>query len=67
MDVLTLTLVLILILFALLGSGIWIAVVLGMVGFVAMALEVAAPPGTVLATSFWSASKVWAAWAKPSV
>ena len=59
MDVLTLTLVLILILFALLGSGIWIAVVLGMVGFVAMALEVAAPPGTVLATSFWSASNSW--------
>ncbi len=59
MDVLTLTLVLILILFALLGSGIWIAVVLGMVGFVAMALKVAAPPGTVLATSFWSASNSW--------
>jgi C4-dicarboxylate transporter DctM subunit len=58
-DVLTLTLVLILILFALLGSGIWIAVVLGMVGFVAMALKVAAPPGTVLATSFWSASNSW--------
>jgi C4-dicarboxylate transporter DctM subunit len=58
-DVLTLTAVLILILFALLGSGIWIAVVLGMVGFVAMVLKVAAPPGTVLATSFWSASNSW--------
>jgi len=58
-DVLTLTLVLILLLFALLGSGIWIAVVLGVVGFAGMAIQVAAPPGTVLATSFWSASNSW--------
>jgi C4-dicarboxylate transporter, DctM subunit len=59
MDLLTLTAVLILVLFALLGSGIWIAVVLAMIGFAAMVVQVSAPPGSVLATSFWSASNSW--------
>jgi len=59
MDLLTLTAFLVLLLFALLGSGIWIAIVLAMIGFVAMALQVSAPPGAVLATSFWSASNSW--------
>jgi tripartite ATP-independent transporter DctM subunit len=59
MDLLTLTAVLILLLFALLGSGIWIAIVLAMIGFVAMVIQVTAPPGSVLATSFWSASNSW--------
>ena len=59
MDLLTLTAFLVLLLFALLGSGIWIAIVLAMIGFVAMALQVSAPPGAVQATSFWSASNSW--------
>ena len=59
MDLLTLTAFLVLLLFALLGSGIWIAIVLAMIGFVAMVLQVSAPPGAVLATSFWSASNSW--------
>jgi tripartite ATP-independent transporter DctM subunit len=58
-DLLTLAGLLILLLFALLGSGIWIALGLAMIGLVAMAMKVAAPPGAVLATSFWSASNAW--------
>ncbi len=59
MDLLTLTLVLILLLFAVLGSGVWIAMALAFIGLVAMVAKVAAPPGAVLATSFWSASNGW--------
>jgi C4-dicarboxylate transporter DctM subunit len=59
MDLLTLTFLLVLLLFALLASGIWIGIVLAMIGFVAMAVKVAAPPGAVLATSFWSSSISW--------
>jgi tripartite ATP-independent transporter DctM subunit len=59
MDLLTLTIVLILLLFAVLGSGVWIALALAFVGLVAMAAKVASPPGAVLATSFWSASNGW--------
>jgi len=39
----------------LLGSGVWIAVSLGLVGFVAMALTTSLPLGAVLATTTWSA------------
>ena len=59
MDLLALTLVLILLLFAVLGSGVWIALALAFIGLVAMVAKVAAPPGAVLATSFWSASNGW--------
>jgi len=59
MDLLALTSVLLILLFALLGSGIWIAIVLAMIGFAAMVIQVSAPPGTVIATSFWSASNSW--------
>jgi tripartite ATP-independent transporter DctM subunit len=58
-DLLTLTLLLILLLFVILGSGVWIALALAAVGLVAMVAKVAAPPGAVLATSFWSASNGW--------
>ena len=59
MDLLALTLVLILVLFAVLGSGVWIAMALAFIGLVAMVAMVSAPPGAVLATSFWSASNGW--------
>jgi tripartite ATP-independent transporter DctM subunit len=59
MDLLTLTLLLILLLFAILGSGVWIALALAAVGLAAMVAKVAAPPGAVLATSFWSSSNGW--------
>ena len=49
----------------LLGSGVWIAVSLGLVGFVAMALTTRLPLGTVLATTTWSASASWTLAALP--
>jgi C4-dicarboxylate transporter, DctM subunit len=59
MDLLPLTGLLLILLFVLLGSGIWIAMALAILGFVAMAVQVSAPPGAVMATSFWSASNGW--------
>lgn len=49
----------------LLGSGVWIAVSLGLVGFVAMALTTSLPLGSVLATTTWSASASWTLAALP--
>ena len=48
-----------------LASGVWIAVSLGLVGFVAMALTTSVPLGTVLATTTWSASASWTLAALP--
>jgi tripartite ATP-independent transporter DctM subunit len=48
-----------------LASGVWIAVSLGLVGFVAMALTTSLPLGTVLATTTWSASASWTLAALP--
>ncbi len=49
----------------LLASGVWIAVSLGLVGFVAMALTTTLPLGAVLATTTWSASASWTLAALP--
>lgn len=49
----------------LLASGVWIAVALGLVGFVAMALTTDLPLGNVLATTTWSASASWTLAALP--
>ncbi len=49
----------------LLASGVWIAVSLGLVGFVAMALTTSLPLGAVLATTTWSASASWTLAALP--
>ena len=48
-----------------LASGVWIAVALGMVGLVAMALTTSVPIGSVLATTAWSASASWTLAALP--
>jgi len=48
-----------------LASGVWIAVALGMVGFVAMMLTTSVPLGNVLATTTWSASASWTLAALP--
>jgi tripartite ATP-independent transporter DctM subunit len=48
-----------------LASGVWIAVALGLVGFVAMALTTDLPLGNVLATTTWSASASWTLAALP--
>ena len=56
---------LVVVLFALLGSGVWVAFSLFGVGLVAMELFTSAPIGRVLATSVWGASNSWALAALP--
>jgi C4-dicarboxylate transporter, DctM subunit len=51
--------------FAILASGVWIAVSLGLVGFLAMTLTTDVPLGNVLATTAWSASSQWTLAALP--
>jgi tripartite ATP-independent transporter DctM subunit len=48
-----------------LASGIWIAVALGLVGFLAMVLTTNVPIGSVLATTVWSSSASWTLAALP--
>jgi C4-dicarboxylate transporter, DctM subunit len=60
-----LSLVLLLFLVVVLGSGIWIAVGLGLVGLVAMNLVTNVPIGQVLATTVWSATASWTLAALP--
>jgi tripartite ATP-independent transporter DctM subunit len=52
-------------LIVILGSGVWIAVGLGLVGFLAMILSTTVPVGAVLATTVWSASASWTLAALP--
>ncbi|MGE3868355.1 MAG: TRAP transporter large permease [Pseudorhodoplanes sp.] len=59
MDQVQLALVLILLMFALIGTGIWIGFALAAVGLVAVMTKIATPPGQVLATAMWSASNSW--------
>jgi tripartite ATP-independent transporter DctM subunit len=58
-NVIELSLVLMLLLFAVLGSGVWIALALAVCGFAAVMTKVATPAGQVLATSMWAASDSW--------
>ena len=59
MSVIELSLMLMLLLFAVLGSGVWIALALAVCGFVAIMTKVSTPAGQVLATSVWAASDSW--------
>jgi len=59
------SILLIVFLFALLGSGLWVALSLFVVGFIGMTLFSNAPIGPVLATSVWGASNSWALAALP--
>jgi tripartite ATP-independent transporter DctM subunit len=65
MDLVNLSLVLLTLLVIVLGSGVWIAVGLGIVGLAAMLLSTSVPVGAVLATSVWSASASWTLAALP--
>ena len=60
-----LSLILLGILVFILGSGVWIAVGLGIVGLIAMLLTTSVPVGAVLATTVWSASASWTLAALP--
>lgn len=57
-DVL-LSLGLLILLLALLASGLWIALSIAGVGFITILLTSGAPPGQVLASTFWGASYSW--------
>jgi len=65
MDPTLLTVLLLACLFALLGSGIWVALSLLGVGMIGMALFTQAPLGQVLATTAWGSSNSWALAALP--
>ena len=65
MELLSSSIVLIVLLFALLGAGIWVAVTLMIVGFVAISLFSGANPGFVIATTIWGQSNNWALTALP--
>ena len=53
------SLLLLLLMLALLASGLWIALAIAGVGFAAIVLYSGAPPGQVLASTFWGASYSW--------
>ena len=59
------TFTLILLLFALLGSGIWIGLALLGVGWLGMALFTARPAGDAMAVTIWGASSSWTLTALP--
>ncbi|WP_419176438.1 TRAP transporter large permease [Desulfosediminicola sp.] len=65
MSELSMIVLLLLVLFALLGSGIWVAFSLLAVGMTGMAIFTEAPVGEVLATTVWGASNSWALAALP--
>jgi C4-dicarboxylate transporter, DctM subunit len=58
-STISLSLLLMLLLFAVLGSGVWIALALTICGYAAIVTTMATPPGQVLATSMWAASNSW--------
>jgi C4-dicarboxylate transporter DctM subunit len=59
MEVVSLALLLILLLFFVLSLGVWIAIALGFVGFLAMIIMAPAPPGATMASAIWSSSIGW--------
>ncbi|SMX29297.1 Sialic acid TRAP transporter permease protein SiaT [Pelagimonas phthalicica] len=65
MSIAVLSLILLVLLFAFLGSGLWVAFSLLGVGVAAMALFSNAPLGLVMATTFWGHSNSWALAALP--
>jgi tripartite ATP-independent transporter DctM subunit len=64
MDLLTLALLLLVLLCLLLGAGLWIAMSLAAVGYVAMVM-VHPSPGLFLASAFWEATGSWTLAALP--
>lgn len=59
MDILTLSFLLMAFLLLLLAGGVWIAMALGAIAYLAMALKVGAAPGQVLSTSVWQSITSW--------
>jgi C4-dicarboxylate transporter, DctM subunit len=64
MDVL-ITLMLVVVLFAILGSGVWIGLALSGVAWISMAMFSARPAGDAMAVTIWGASSSWTLTALP--
>lgn len=65
MDATLTTTLLIIMMIAILGSGLWVALALAGVGFLAMTLFTSVPIGSVMATNIWGASTSWTLTALP--
>ena len=65
MDLLTVSVILLAVLAVLLVSGVWIAITLLGVGFVAMAAFTNSPAGALMATTVWGSSTSWSLTALP--
>src|SRR4051794_19909216 len=65
LGLLNLSFILLGLLVVILASGVWIAVGLGLIGFVAMLFTTNVPIGAVLATTVWSATASWTLAALP--
>lgn len=65
MDQSTASIVVVVTMFLMLGTGVWVALALAGVGFVAMALFTTRPIGMVMATNVWGASTSWTLTALP--
>ena len=59
MDPLTLGLVLIVVMFALLGTSVWVAMSLAGVALIAITLFTNAPAGAIMASTIWGSSNSW--------
>jgi tripartite ATP-independent transporter DctM subunit len=64
-GLLNLSFILLGLLVLILASGVWIAIGLGLIGFVAMLFTTNVPIGSVLATTVWSATASWTLAALP--
>jgi len=65
MDQTTASIVVMVTMFLMLGAGVWVALALAGVGFIAMALFTTRPIGMVMATNIWGASTSWTLTALP--
>jgi len=65
MDPVVASVILIIILFALLASGVWVALALSMVGYFGLLLFTDVPIGSIMATSSWGATASWMLTALP--
>ncbi len=65
MDPTTASIVVVVSMFVMLAAGVWVALALAGVGFVAMALFTSRPIGLVMATNVWGASTSWTLTALP--
>ncbi|MGJ3262895.1 MAG: TRAP transporter large permease [Salinarimonas sp.] len=59
MEPTTLMLLLVAVLFAILACGVWIAVALATLGFIALVVSLPLPPGAILATAMWQQLNSW--------